>query len=239
MKKKIFLFLCLSFFGCGKEKLTRDMKLQQGLETKTANLSSSLKKIYSNSERLSYYFKGDENAITKTFITGKELVIPILYENVGEELVLNIAILLNLETQSKQVFIDNLLADYTQFKNIITKSTKWIYKTDEFSSKFLLEKSLKQFIDITFPQNNEKKKFEAFMIFDGERNFRDLVLKEIEFKESQTIISFKRNKVIFLNDKIMDEFIQGAVFENYQAMMNEIGQLEKAYSDLDKLLKSN
>ena len=77
------------------------------------------------------------------------------------------------------------------------------------------------------------------MIFDGERNLRDLVLREKDSKESQTIISFKRNKVIYLNDKIKDEFVQGAILENYDSMVKEMNTLEKAYTDLDELLKSN
>lgn len=182
---------------------------------------------------------GNENGTVTTFISGKELVIPILYENIGNEMVLSIAILINLETQSQQIFIDNLLIDYTQFKNLISKATEWIYKTDNFSSKFLLEKSLNDEIEVTFPQNKEKKKFEPFMIFDGERNLRDLVLREVDSKETQTVISFKRNKVIYLNDKIKDEFVQGAILENYDSMVKEMNTLEKAYTDLDELLKSN
>ncbi|MGL4785452.1 MAG: hypothetical protein ACRC2Q_01010, partial [Cetobacterium sp.] len=75
--------------------------------------------------------------------------------------------------------------------------------------------------------------------FDGERNLRDLVLREKDSKESQTIISFKRNKVIYLNDKIKDEFVQGAILENYDSMVKEMKTLEKAYIDLDELLKNN
>lgn len=247
MKKKIFLLLCLSLLGCEKgsykntstQSTVREIKLEQNLKLQVSNLNDLLKKIYSNNERLSYQFMGNKNGTVTTFITGKELVIPILYENVGNEMVLSIAILINLETQSQQIFIDNLLVDYTQFKNLISKATEWIYKTDNFSSKFLLEKSLGEIVDITFPQNKEKKKFESFMIFDGERNLRDLVLREADSKETQTIISFKRNKVIYLNDKIKDEFIQGAIHENYDFMMEEMNTLEKAYSDLDELLKAN
>lgn len=247
MKKKIFLLLCLSLLGCEKgsykntstQSTVREIKLEQNLKLQVSNLNDLLKKIYSNNERLSYQFMGNENGTVTTFITGKELVIPILYENVGNEMVLSIAILINLETQSKQIFIDNLLVDYTQFKNLISKATEWIYKTDNFSSKFLLEKSLGEIVDITFPQNKEKKKFESFMIFDGERNLRDLVLREADSKETQTVISFKRNKVIYLNDKIKDEFVQGAILENYDSMVKEMNTLEKAYTDLDELLKSN
>ena len=247
MKKKIFLLLCLSLLGCEKgsykntstQSTVREIKLEQNLKLQVSNLNDLLKKIYSNNERLSYQFMGNENGTVTTFITGKELVIPILYENVGNEMVLSIAILINLETQSQQIFIDNLLIDYTQFKNLISKATEWIYKTDNFSSKFLLEKSLGEIVDITFPQNKEKKKFESFMIFDGERNLRDLVLREADSKETQTVISFKRNKVIYLNDKIKDEFVQGAILENYDSMVKEMNTLEKAYTDLDELLKSN
>lgn len=247
MKKKIFLLLCLSLLGCEKgsykntstQSTVREIKLEQNLKLQVSNLNDLLKKIYSNNERLSYQFMGNENGTVTTFITGKELVIPILYENVGNEMVLSIAILINLETQSQQIFIDNLLVDYTQFKNLISKATEWIYKTDNFSSKFLLEKSLGEIVDITFPQNKEKKKFESFMIFDGERNLRDLVLREADSKETQTVISFKRNKVIYLNDKIKDEFVQGAILENYDSMVKEMNTLEKAYTDLDELLKNN
>lgn len=248
MKKRIFLLLCLVFMGCEKgsykdstmnKNPNRKIKLEQNLKSQITNLDKLLKKIYSNNERLSYQFMGNTDATVTTFITGKDLVIPILYENIGNELVLSIAILINLETQSQQIFIDNLLIDYIQFKNLISKATQWIYKTDNFSSKFLLEKSLNENIEVTFPQNKEKKKFESFMIFDGERNLRDLILRENDSKESQTIISFKRNKVIYLNDKIKDEFIQGAIHENYDFMMEEMNTLEKAYSDLDELLKAN
>lgn len=248
MKKKIFLLLCLIFIGCEKgtykeagvnQNLVREKKLEQNLKSQITDLDNLLKKIYSNNERLSYQFMGKTDGTVTTFISGKDLIIPILYENVGNEMVLSIAILINLETQSKQIFIDNLLIDYNQFKNIISKATEWIYKTDNFSSKFLLEKSLNESIEITFPQNKEKKKFESFMIFDGERNLRDLVLRETDSKETQTVISFKRNKVIYLNDKIKDEFIQGAILENYDSMVKEIKTLEKAYTDLDELLKNN
>lgn len=247
MKKKIFLLLCLSLLGCEKgsykntstQSTVREIKLEQNLKLQVSNLNDLLKKIYSNNERLSYQFMGNKNGTVTTFITGKELAIPILYENVGNEMVLSIAILINLETQSQQIFIDNLLVDYTQFKNLISKATEWIYKTDNFSSKFLLEKSLGEIVDITFPQNKEKKKFESFMIFDGERNLRDLVLREADSKETQTVISFKRNKVIYLNDKIKDEFVQGAILENYDSMVKEMNTLEKAYTDLDELLKNN
>ncbi|MGL4865299.1 MAG: hypothetical protein ACRC4T_19560 [Cetobacterium sp.] len=248
MKKRIFLLLCLVFMGCEKgsykgsttnKNPKREIKLEQNLKSQITNLDNLLKKIYLNNERLSYQFMGNTDGTVTTFITGKDLVIPILYENIGNELVLSIAILINLETQSQQIFIDNLLIDYTQFKNLISKATEWIYKTDNFSSKFLLEKSLNENIEVTFPQNKEKKKFESFMIFDGERNLRDLVLREKDFKETQTVISFKRNKVIYLNDKVKDEFIQGAVLENYDSMVNEMIILEKAYSDLDELLKNN
>lgn len=251
MRKKIFLLLCLVFIGCEKgtykegkinqnQNLIREKKLEQNLKSQIDNLDKSLKKIYSNTTGpLSYQFVGNEKGLVTTFISGKDLVIPILYENIGNELVLSIAILINLDTQSKQIFIDNLLLDYTQFKNLISKATKWIYKTDNFSSKFLLEKSLSEDIEITFPQNKERKKFESVMVFDGERNLRDLVLREADSKETQTVISFKRNKVIYLNDKIKDEFIQGAIHENYDFMMEEMNTLEKAYSDLDELLKAN
>ena len=248
MKKKIFLLLCLIFIGCEKgtykeagvnQNLVKEKKLEQNLKSQITNLDNLLKKIYLNNERLSYQFMGKIDGTVTTFISGKDLVIPILYENVGNEMVLSIAILINLETQSQQIFIDNLLVDYTQFKNLISKATEWIYKTDNFSSKFLLEKSLNDEIEVTFPQNKEKKKFETFMIFDGERNLRDLVLREKDSKESQTIISFKRNKVIYLNDKIKDEFVQGAILENYDSMVKEMNTLEKAYTDLDELLKSN
>lgn len=247
MKKKIFLLLCLSLLGCEKgsyknttiQSTGRAVKLEQNFKLQVSNLNDLLKKIYSNNERLSYQFMGKIDGTVTTFISGKDLVIPILYENVGNEMVLSIAILINLETQSQQIFIDNLLVDYTQFKNLISKATEWIYKTDNFSSKFLLEKSLGEIVDITFPQNKEKKKFESFMIFDGERNLRDLVLRETDSKETQTVISFKRNKVIYLNDKIKDEFVQGAILENYDSMVKEMNTLEKAYTDLDELLKSN
>lgn len=248
MKKRILLIFCLTFFACEKgsyknsvvkQSINRETKLEQNLKSQITDLNNLLKKIYSNNERLSYQFMGKMDGTVTTFITGKDLVIPILYENIGNELVLSIAILINLETQSKQIFIDNLLLDYTQFKNLISKATKWIYKTDNFSSKFLLEKSLSEDIEITFPQNKERKKFESFMVFDGERNLRDLVLREADSKEIQTVISFKRNKVIYLNDKIKDEFIQGAIHENYDFMMEEMNTLEKAYSDLDELLKAN
>ena len=228
-----------SYKNTSTQSTVREIKLEQNLKLQVSNLNDLLKKIYSNNERLSYQFMGNENGTVTTFITGKELVIPILYENVGNEMVLSIAILINLETQSQQIFIDNLLVDYTQFKNLISKATEWIYKTDNFSSKFLLEKSLGEIVDITFPQNKEKKKFESFMIFDGERNLRDLVLREADSKETQTVISFKRNKVIYLNDKIKDEFVQGAILENYDSMVKEMNTLEKAYTDLDELLKSN
>lgn len=246
--KKIILLLCLTFLSCEKgsykdstlkENIGRKTKLEQNLKSQITDLDNLLKKIYSNNERLSYQFMGKTDGTVTTFITGKDLVIPILYENIGNELVLSIAILINLETQSQQIFIDNLLIDYTQFKNLISKATEWIYKTDNFSSKFLLEKSLNDEIEVTFPQNKEKKKFETFMIFDGERNLRDLVLREKDSKESQTIISFKRNKVIYLNDKIKDEFVQGAILENYDSMVKEMKTLEKAYIDLDELLKNN
>ena len=248
MKKKIFLLLCLIFIGCEKgtykeagvnQNLVKEKKLEQNLKSQITNLDNLLKKIYLNNERLSYQFMGKIDGTVTTFISGKDLVIPILYENVGNEMVLSIAILINLETQSQQIFIDNLLVDYTQFKNLISKASEWIYKTDNFSSKFLLEKSLGEIVDITFPQNKEKKKFESFMIFDGERNLRDLVLREADSKETQTVISFKRNKVIYLNDKIKDEFVQGAILENYDSMVKEMNTLEKAYTDLDELLKSN
>lgn len=246
--KKIILLICLILMGCEKgsyknsqlkQEVNRSTKLEQNLKSQITDLDSLLKKIYLNNERLSYQFMGKTDGTVTTFITGKDLVIPILYENIGNELVLSIAILINLETQSQQIFIDNLLIDYTQFKNLISKATQWIYKTDNFSSKFLLEKSLNNEVEVLFPQNKEKKKFESFMIFDGERNLRDLVLREKDSKESQTIISFKRNKVIYLNDKIKDEFIQGAIHENYDFMMEEMNTLEKAYSDLDELLKAN
>ena len=223
MKKRILLIFCLTFFACEKgsyknsvvkQSINRETKLEQNLKSQITDLNNLLKKIYSNNERLSYQFMGKMDGTVTAFITGKDLVIPILYENVGNELVLSIAILINLETQSKQIFIDNLLLDYTQFKNLISKATKWIYKTDNFSSKFLLEKSLSEDIEITFPQNKERKKFESFMVFDGERNLRDLVLREADSKETQTVISFKRIKVIYLNDKIKDEFVQGAILEN-------------------------
>lgn len=248
MKKRIFLLLCLVFMGCEKgsykdstmnKNPNRKIKLEQNLKLQITSLDNLLKKIYSNNERLSYQFMGNTDGTVTTFITGKDLVIPILYEDIGNELALSIAILINLETQSQQIFIDNLLIDYIQFKNLISKATKWIYKTDNFSSKFLLEKSLSEDIEITFPQNKERKKFESFMVFDGERNLRDLVLREADSKETQTAISFKRNKVIYLNDKIKDEFIQGAIHENYDFMMEEMNTLEKAYSDLDELLKAN
>lgn len=248
MKKRIFLLLCLVFMGCEKgsykdstmnKNPNRKIKLEQNLKLQITSLDNLLKKIYSNNERLSYQFMGNTDGTVTTFITGKDLVIPILYEDIGNELALSIAILINLETQSQQIFIDNLLIDYTQFKNLISKATEWIYKTDNFSSKFLLEKSLNEDIEITFPQNKERKKFESFMVFDGERNLRNLVLREAGSKETQTVISFKRNKVIYLNDKIKDEFIQGAIHENYEFMMEEMNTLEKAYSDLDELLKAN
>lgn len=247
MKKKIFLLLCLSLLGCGKESYknpksnqgTSYTVVEQDLKSKITNLNNLLKKIYSNNEKLNYRFIGNQTGTVTTFITGKDLVIPILYENVGQELVLSIAILINLETQSQQVFIDNLLVDYAQFKKLILKGTDWIYKTDNFSSKYLLEKSLDEDIEITFPQKNETKKFNSFMVFDGERNFRDLVLRESDSKETQTVISFKRNKVIYLNDKINDNFVKGAIFENYDAMMKEMQTLENAYSTLDELLNKN
>ncbi|MGL4509899.1 hypothetical protein [Cetobacterium sp.] len=248
MKKRILLIFCLTFFACEKgsyknsvvkQSINRETKLEQNLKSQITDLNNLLKKIYSNNERLSYQFMGKMDGTVTAFITGKDLVIPILYENVGNELVLSIAILINLETQSKQIFIDNLLLDYTQFKNLISKATKWIYKTDNFSSKFLLEKSLSEDIEITFPQNKERKKFESFMVFDGERNLRDLVLREADSKETQTVISFKRNKVIYLNDKIKDEFVQGAILENYDSMAKEMKTLERAYVDLDELLKAN
>lgn len=249
MRKKIFLLLCLSLLGCEKgsykdvktqqQSVNREVKLEENLKTQLDNLKTSLGKIYTNNEKLSYQFIGNERGTVTTFVTGKDLVIPILYENIGNELVLSIAILINLETQSQQIFIDNLLVDYHQFKNIISKATEWIYKTDNFSSKFLLEKSLNEVVEITLPQEGEKKRFETFMIFDGERNLRDLVLRESAAKETQTVISFKRNKVIYLNDKIKEEFIQGAVLENYDSMLSEINALVKAYSDLDELLKNN
>lgn len=246
--KKIILLICLILMGCEKgsyknsqlkQEVNRSTKLEQNLKSQITDLDSLLKKIYLNNERLSYQFMGKTDGTVTTFITGKDLVIPILYENIGNELVLSIAILINLETQSQQIFIDNLLIDYTQFKNLISKATQWIYKTDNFSSKFLLEKSLNNEVEVLFPQNKEKKKFESFMIFDGERNLRDLVLREKDSKESQTIISFKRNKVIYLNDKIKDEFVQGAILENYDSMIKEMETLEKAYIDLDELLKNN
>ena len=128
MRKKIFLLLCLSFLGCEKgsykevkvdQSVGRQTKLEQNLKSQVDSLDKLLKKIYLNNEKLSYQFMGNQSATVTTFITGKDLVIPILYENLWNELVLIIAILINLETQSQQNFIDNLLVDYTQFKNLI------------------------------------------------------------------------------------------------------------------------
>lgn len=76
------------------------------------------------------------------------------------------------------------------------------------------------------------------MVFDGERNLRNLILREKEATEYQTVISFKRNKVIYLVDKIKDEYISGSIAENYNIMISNIDELNEAYLKLDLLLKN-
>ena len=146
--------------------------------------------------------------------------------------------LIELETECEEVFIDNLRIDYKQFKELIMNATDWIYKTDQFSSKYLLEKSLEKKIEVKFPQKNEVRVFDSFMVFDGERNLRNLILREKEATEYQTVISFKRNKVIYLVDKIKDEYISGSIAENYNIMISNIDELNEAYLKLDLLLKN-
>ncbi|MGL5350251.1 MAG: hypothetical protein ACRCZO_18710 [Cetobacterium sp.] len=247
MKSLIIFLFCLVFLGCsqdeakdvqGKLETSVENRIQEKIDSQLESLSINLKKVYLNNDKLSYQFMGNENGTVKTFITGKELVIPILYESINNELVLSIAILINLETKSKEVFIDNLRIDYKQFKELITNATDWIYKTDQFSSKYLLEKSLEKKIEVKFPQKNEVRVFDSFMIFDGERNLRNLILREKETTEYQTVISFKRNKVIYLVDKIKDEYISGSIAENYNIMISNIDELNEAYLKLDLLLKN-
>ncbi|WP_297597667.1 hypothetical protein [uncultured Cetobacterium sp.] len=248
MNKKILPLLLVLILGCEKGSYKnqnsppidgRQTKVEKNMSYQITNLSQRLNQIYANGERFNYQFMGSNEATTKTFITGKELVIPILYETIENNLVLSIAILINLQTNEKQILVDNLIIDYNQFKKIIEKSALWIGKTESFDSKFILEKPLEETVEVSFPQNKTSKKFAAFMIFDGERKGKDLVLREEGNSEFQTVVSFKRNKIIYLNDKLNEEFILGAISENSKSMIDEIDSLNKAYEDLDLLLKKN
>ena len=248
MNKKILPLLLVLILGCEKGSYKnqnsppidgRQTKVDKNMSYQITNLSQRLNQIYANGERFNYQFMGSNEATTKTFITGKELVIPILYETIENNLVLSIAILINLQTNEKQILVDNLIIDYNQFKKIIEKSALWIGKTESFDSKFILEKPLEETVEVSFPQNKTSKKFAAFMIFDGERKGKDLVLREEGNSEFQTVVSFKRNKIIYLNDKLNEEFILGAISENSKSMIDEIDSLNKAYEDLDLLLKKN
>lgn len=245
--KKIILFMFIFILGCGKESYqdqksppveTREVKVEKNLNYQIENLSKKLNAIYSKGENLNYQFVGSDDATVKIFITGKELVVPILYETVENSLVLSISILINLETNEKQILVDNLIINYNQFKKIIDKSALWISKTETFSSKFLLEKSLDEAVEVSFPQNDKKNQlFNTFMIFGGERNKNELVLRSDRKEEFQTVISFKRNKIFFLNNKLSEEFILGAILENIKKLESEIDLLSNTYDELDNLLK--
>lgn len=246
MKKILLLIFSLGILGCNLENYksqappetvtTREQEVKNNLDETLKKLSVSLKQVYSNGETFNYHFQGNMSSPVQTFITGKDLVIPIFYEEINSQQILTIAVLINLEKFSKQLLVDNLIVDYDQFKKIIQKSSTWIEKTESFNTNLLLEKSLNETIEISFPQNKEKRIFNSFMVFDGERKIKNLVFREQTEELAQTIISFKRNKVLYMNDKLNDEYILAAILDNYKVMDKEIEDLNKAYSELDSLV---
>lgn len=247
MKKILLLIFSLGILGCQMENYKskappegsiREQKVKSSLDEILKKLSMPLKQVYSNGETFNYHFQGNMSSPVQTFITGKDLVIPILYEEINSQQILTIAVLINLEKFSKQFLVDNLIVDYDQFKKIIQKSSAWIEKTENFNTNLLLEKSLNETIEISFPQNKEKRIFNSFMVFDGERKIKNLVFREQTDELAQTIISFKRNKILYMNDKLNDEYIFGTILENYEDMNKEIENLNKAYSELNSLVEN-
>lgn len=248
MRKKIFLLIfALGLLGCQMESYksqappevsTREQEVKYNLDETLKKISIPLNKIYSNSETLNYHFQGNPSSSIQAFITGKDLVIPVLYENINSQQILTIAVLINLEKFSKQLLVDNLLVDYNQFRKIIQKSSSWIEKTENFNSNFLLEKSLNERLEISLPQNKEKRTFNSYMIFDGERKINNLVFREQTSEPTQTIISFQRNKILYMSDRLNNEYILAAVLENYKEISNQIENLDKAYNELDLLIEN-
>lgn len=247
MKKMLLLIFSLGILGCQMEnyksesppeKIARQEEVKQTLDETLKKISIPLNKIYSNGETFNYHFTGDPSSPVQTFITGKDLVVPLLYEEINSQQILTIAVLINLEKFTKQLLVDSLIIDYDQFKELIQKSSLWIEKTENFNSSLLLEKSLNKTIEVSLPQNNGKKTFDSFMVFDGERNVKNLVLREQTTESAQTIISFQRNKILYMNDKLNDEYILKSVLDNYGVMNKQIENLDKAYNELDSLVNN-
>lgn len=251
MKMKVLLLISLFILGCNspnsKSSITKESKssvitsraeeVKYNLDKSLEKLSVSLKDIYKNSNNLNYQFMGSETSRAQSFITGKDLVIPILYETINSENILTIATLINLETSSKKLLIDNLIVDYEEFKNIIKKSNIWIEKTEKFENNLFLEKALDETIQVSFPQNTESQKYKAYMIFDGERKNRSLVLREETENPTQTVISFKQNKIVYLSTKLNDEYILGTLLENFDEMNKKMQDLNNAYVELNSLIE--
>lgn len=247
MKKILLIIFSLGILGCQMESYKskappegsiREQKVKSSLDEILKKLSMPLKQVYSNGETFNYHFQGNMDSPVQTFITGKDLVIPILYEEVNSQQILTIAVLINLEKFTKQLLVDSLIIDYNQFKYLIQKSSSWIEKTENFNSNFVLEKSLSKVIEVSLPQNKSKKNFDSFMVFDGERRIKNLVLREQTIESAQTIISFQRNKILYMNDKLNDEYMLKSILDNYDAMNKEIEKLDKAYNELDSLINN-
>lgn len=247
MKKILLIIFSLGILGCQMENYKskappegsiREQKVKSSLDEILKKLSMPLKQVYSNGETFNYHFQGNMDSPVQTFITGKDLVIPILYEEANSQQILTIAVLINLEKFTKQLLVDSLIIDYNQFKYLIQKSSSWIEKTENFNSNFVLEKSLSKVIEVSLPQNKSKKKFDSFMVFDGERRIKNLVLREQTIESAQTIISFQRNKILYMNDKLNDEYMLKSILDNYDAMNKEIEKLDKAYNELDSLINN-
>lgn len=246
MKKVLFIAVLSLVSACGlKNYDEKDILKQEKInETIQSELSSNLKEvsmllkdIYINSNFLNYQFMGNLKQPVTAFITGKDLVIPVLFENIENQIILSIGILINLETNSKQVLVDNLIIEYDTFKKLITKSSSWIEKTENFNNKLFLEKKMNESIEISFPQNNSKEMFESFMIFDGERNLKNLVLRKQNKDSGEIVISFDQTKILYLNEKLTDMYILGVYLDNKENLYKEMENVNNEYKILNKLLE--
>ncbi|MGL5638809.1 MAG: hypothetical protein ACRCW7_05650 [Cetobacterium sp.] len=242
--KNFFLFVCLiQFLGCNtSEKTPTEVKSKNtfiGVSQDVGKIETQILNLYKEVKGVQYKFSGNMSIDVVSYVTGKNLVIPIVPTKLEDADYLSLGVIMDLEKKTEMVILDGLRIDYVEFKKVIDTANEWIAKTSGFRAEDPLEIPLVQKIFIDFPQSKEPRAFEGVMIFSDGIRGREILLKEIGDPKDETLvnISLKKDHILHLANGLSTLYIQGAIAENYSSIEKEIERITNQYSELKTILK--
>ncbi|MGL4653456.1 hypothetical protein [Cetobacterium sp.] len=242
--KKIFLFVCLvQLLGCNTpEKSSPEIKSKNtfiGVSQDVTKIETQILELYKEVKGIQYKFNGNMSNDVVSYVTGKNLVIPIIPTKLEDADYLSLGLIMDLEKKTEMVILDGLRIDYLEFKKIIDTANEWIAKSSGFRAENPLEIPLVDKIYIEFPQSKEPRAFEGTMIFSDGTRGREVLLKEIGDPKDETLVnlSLKRDHILHLANGLSNLYIQGAIAENYQNIQQEIDRVKTQYTELKTIIK--